>query len=101
MEYSIDTTQLRKTCRIDEEGGNEVDLEFMCLSGLPDSLFSCRLTGHTRSSTARTTPHPFENEVWPNMHWSPANVVTNARPWYKNWLGWCPTSCRYWRKNSV
>ena len=39
MEDSISIAQLRITCRIDEEGRDEVDLEFMCLGGLPDSLF--------------------------------------------------------------
>jgi hypothetical protein len=40
MEDSIYTTQPRIACWIDEEGRNEVDLDFMCLGGLPDSLFS-------------------------------------------------------------
>jgi hypothetical protein len=86
MGDSIQIFQRRIACRIDEEGRDEVDLEFMCLDGLPDSLFRTYdgLTGHTRSSTARATPHPFADDVCPNVHWSPANVVINARPWYKN-----------------
>lgn len=89
MEDSITIAQPRIVCRVNEECRDEVDLVFMCLSLLPDSLFStCMyitgLTGHTRSSAARATPHPFADDVCPNMHWSPANVVTNARPWYKN-----------------
>jgi len=87
MKDSIKRAQPRITCRIHEEGRDQVDLEFMCLGRLPDSLFSVYgrgLTGHTRSSTARATPHPFADDVCPNVHWSPANVVTNARPWYKN-----------------
>ena len=72
------------------------------LSGLPDSrLINCWLTGHTRSSAARATAQPLEIDVRPNLHWSPAKVVTSARPWYKNWLGWRPTSSKYWCKNSA
>ncbi len=40
MEDSVDTTQHRITCWINEEGRNEVDLEFKCLGELLDSLFS-------------------------------------------------------------
>jgi hypothetical protein len=83
IEDSIEKSQPRITCWIDEEGGDEVDLEFMSLGEFPDppfSMYDRGLTGHTRSSTARATPHPFEKDVCPNVHWSPENVVTNARP---------------------
>lgn len=69
------------------------------LQNVPD--VNVRLTGHTRSSAVLATLHPAAGEAWPNLHWSPAKVDTTARPWYENWLGWCPTSSKYWRKNSA
>lgn len=45
MKDSIDKAQPRITCRVDEEGGDEVDLEFMCLSVAKFPYLACIIAG--------------------------------------------------------
>lgn len=100
MKQSIDAGQQRIACWINKEGRDEMNLAPMSLSRVARRLM-WDLTGHTRSSADRATFHPAAREFCPNVHWSPAKVDTKARPRYENWLGWCPTGSKYWRKNSA
>ena len=96
MEDAVHRRECMITRGIDEECWHKMDLEFTSIMEIVKThMARCRLTGHTLSNTDRTNPQASTTEVCPNLHWSPANVETKARPWYKNWLGWCPTRSMY------